>query len=448
MKRSVKYELNAVVAVVIVLTIIVFVSLISRQHDTKWDLTSSKANTLSLQSSDLIKGLTKDVKAVCFTSNPSKRSSIEHTLKMYRSEGSRFSYEFHDPVKHPLEAEKYNVLTDPVIYLEIGAKREKIDNFSEESITNAIARLLSDKEKVVYSLTGHGELLTEGGDPLKSMSVFKTNAEREVYKVKPLSIVEEGKIPDDASMLIIAGPSSPIHAKEMDVIEKYMENGGRTLWLLGKNFPKENRKIFDKYGFSVYDGYIEDETSKMIGFDSSIAVILAVSPSDITKGFTNLENMYLLPLCCALKPEKQVDGITLLPLFATTGNAVLVDSGKTEKKNVQEGYVVASSMERNIKDTEKTEKMIVIGSSMMAGDNIIVQGENLNLLLNASAWLTGEKNLIAIRPKDETTVPLDFTPLESHQFFFKTVIMFPVLLISLWFSLKMAKIMTRKAGKK
>ena len=81
----------------------------------------------------------------------------------------------------------------------------------------------------------------------------------------------------------------------------------------------------------------------------------------------------------------------------------------------------------------------------MAGRTIISNGQNLNLLLNSVAWLTGEKNLIAIRPKDEIFEPLNLTPRESAQFMFKIVIMFPVLIMGLWFSFRVAK---KIAGRK
>ena len=52
---------------------------------------------------------------------------------------------------------------------------------------------------------------------------------------------------------------------------------------------------------------------------------------------------------------------------------------------------------------------------------------------------TDEKNLIEIRAKDEVFEPLNLTPNESAQFMFKTVIMFPILIICFWLSFRISK---------
>ncbi|MCQ2736698.1 MAG: hypothetical protein MJ234_05795, partial [bacterium] len=101
------------------------------------------------------------------------------------------------------------------------------------------------------------------------------------------------------------------------------------------------------------------------------------------------------------------------------------------------------TIERPVSGSSETERAVILGSSLMAGRQGIKQGENLSLLLNSMAWLSEEKNLIAIRPKDSVMEPLSMTPAETSQFFFKTVIAIPFMIVALWLSFKIAKRITR-----
>ncbi|MBR0519631.1 GldG family protein [bacterium] len=447
MKRSVKYELNSIVSQIIVIVIVVISMMISYQYSKRWDLTKNKVNTLSQQSTDIVKNLQKPVNAYLFTEQLSRKKSIEDLLSMYEKAGRNFKYVTYDPAKTPQKAQEFGVTSDPSLYIEAeGGNRERISEPTEENITNAIARSLSVKEKIIYVLSGHGEATIDDNQKtdMKSLALLKESLEKEVYKVIPLLLKETGKIPEDASMIVIAGPTSKYFPKEIDIIENYLKNGGRALILTGNEFPKENKNFFDKYGFEFEDGYIYDKSSSMLGVDPSITVILAVTDSDITKGFQNLKDMYFMPLTSAFRYKEQIEGIDVLPVINTTSQCILKDS---KQKNAEEekSYTVGLTVERHVKGTDKVERLVVLGSSLMAGRTIISNGQNLNILLNSVAWLTGEKNLIAIRPKDEIFEPLNLTPRESAQFMFKIVIMFPVLIMGLWFSFRVAK---KIAGRK
>lgn len=443
MKQSTKYELNAALSIIIAAAIIVVCMMICYQHPAKWDLTKTRENTLSEQSSELIARLPVKMTATVFTDDKGKRKRADNLLSLYKACGKNFEYRFIEPNKNPAKTEEYGVTTDPSIYLETdGSKREKITEITEEKITNAMARLLVTKEKTVYFLTGHGEM--KSGDPenINSIDYFKTALEKEIYTVKTLNLIESGKIPEDASIIVIAGPSSKIFPKETELLESYMNKGGKTLWLTGGEFPAENRKIFDKYGFSILKGHIIDKTASMLGADPSITVILTAAASDVTKGFVNLKSMYIMPMCSAFKFEKTVEGTTVIPVLSTSAGCEL--SGENTDDNIPDGiYAAGLTIERPLSGSSETERSVILGSSLMAGRQGIKQGENLSLLLNSMAWLSEEKNLIAIRPKDSVMEPLSMTPAETSQFFFKTVIAIPFMIVVLWLSFKIAKRITR-----
>ena len=439
MKRSTKFEINSILSQIIIVGIVIISIMIAHQHSKTWDLTKNKVNTLSQDSTKLIKNLQKPVTAYLFTEQLGKKKTIENLLNMYEKAGKNFKYFSYDPTKSPQKAQEFGVTSDPSLYIEAeGGKRERIADPTEENITNAIHRSLSAKDKYIYVLAGHGEATIDDTQKtdMKSLTILKESLEKEVYKVFPLILKETGKIPEDASAIIIAGPTSKYYPKEIEIIENYLKNGGKALILTGSEFPKENKNFFNKYGFTIEDGYVYDKSSNMLGVEPSIAVILAVTPSEITTGFQNLKDMYFMPMSSAFSYTEQKDGINVIPVINTTAQCILKDSKRPEEDNT---YTVGLTIERHVKDSDKIEKLVVLGSSLMAGRSIISNGQNLNLLLNSVAWLTDEKNLIEIRAKDEVFEPLNLTPNESAQFMFKTVIMFPILIICFWLSFRISK---------
>ena len=66
----------------------------------------------------------------------------------------------------------------PTLVVKVGGKDERISTTDEESLTNAIARLLRAEVKKVYLLKGHGELSPESSETA-GFSVAKTAMERQ-----------------------------------------------------------------------------------------------------------------------------------------------------------------------------------------------------------------------------------------------------------------------------
>ena len=231
MKRSTKFEINSILSQIIIVGIVIISIMIAHQHSKTWDLTKNKVNTLSQDSTKLIKNLQKPVTAYLFTEQ--------------------------------LGNQEFGVTSDPSLYIEAeGGKRERIADPTEENITNAIHRSLSAKDKYIYVLAGHGEATIDDTQKtdMKSLTILKESLEKEVYKVFPLILKETGKIPEDASAIIIAGPTSKYYPKEIEIIENYLKNGGKALILTGSEFPKENKNFFNKYGFTIEDGYVYDKS--------------------------------------------------------------------------------------------------------------------------------------------------------------------------------------------
>ena len=78
---------------------------------------------------------------------------------------------------------------------------------------------------MVYFLTGHGEYSIEGsGD--QTFSQLKSALEAKNYTVKSLSLLATQQIPQDASVIVLAGPKKPLSEIEVGLLDAFLKNGG------------------------------------------------------------------------------------------------------------------------------------------------------------------------------------------------------------------------------
>src|SRR6185295_13852460 len=78
---------------------------------------------------------------------------------------------------------------------------------------------------------GHGEKQTQSADK-EGFNLANSALEKENYVVKALNLVREGKIPEDASVVVMAGPTSEPFPNELEILDAYLKNGGSVLILL------------------------------------------------------------------------------------------------------------------------------------------------------------------------------------------------------------------------
>jgi len=436
MRRAI-YEFNSITAVLCILAAIVFIMLFLHNHTKKWDFTKNKINTLSEQSISVLKSLKKPVKAVVFTDGE-KNSRAENLIKLYSENASEFSYEIVDSIRNPKKASDYDVKSDVVIFLEADEKRERINHITEETVTNALVRLISEGRKNIYLLTGHKQLeqrrLPEA-ESKNSLSIFCAALSKEIYDIKPLNLMEKGAVPEDADIVIIADPKTPFSEQEMSALKEYSEKGGKTFWLIGSKFEKSNAKILFDLGISFSDGFIDDDESKLALGEFMTLVAINYS-TDITKGLGN--SFCLFPLSRNITFEDNADNaektndVVFTPFAFTSSKSRIINS--SDKKSEETGSCcVGLAAQRN------KSRIIVISSALAVSDAIINQVENKNLFLNCIAWLAESENLISVRPKDQNITMLTLTDEAAFRVFFFTVIFPPSIFAALWLSIRIGR---------
>ncbi|MCB0644921.1 MAG: Gldg family protein, partial [Phaeodactylibacter sp.] len=100
-------------------------------------------------------------------------------------------------------------------------------NLLEYKFSNAIQKLQLARKPIIAFTTGHGEL-TE----LQTKDLVV--ALRPYYELGRFDLDSNYQVPPQIDLLIIAKPTQPFSERDKFMIDQYIMNGGKTLWMLDK----------------------------------------------------------------------------------------------------------------------------------------------------------------------------------------------------------------------
>jgi ABC-type uncharacterized transport system involved in gliding motility auxiliary subunit len=426
-KRSTKYFTNYVVSVVLVLALVAGLNFFGQRHAKRWDLTSVGRFTLAPQTLQILGKLDQDLDIKVFFPG-GDYPPMKELLTSFRTASRHVRFEFIDPDKHPEVKQQYGVteyktiqnpftgssLKTGTILIGYQGKQEKIEKrdqeIKEEDLTNAIIKVGRKETKTVYFLQGHGEKSLDDTEQGGYSSV-KTGLEKEGYKVMPLNLAAEAKVPDDAKVLVIAGPKTEPFPKEMDFVNDFLNRGGGVLTMVDPS-PSASLAAFLKGWQVTPDNDLILDISgagRLMGAGPEIPIVFQYEPHAITSRFKS--QMTFFPMARSLGiPKEAVAGITATALFKSNANSW----GETDLKNKNASFdektdfkgplVMAAAVGKDLKPAAENTpavraRMVVVGNSDFAMNPYFEAQGNGNLFMNMVSWLAQEEDLISIRPK-------------------------------------------------
>lgn len=102
----------------------------------------------------------------------------------------------------------------------------KLDGTVQENLLKLVST-----QRVAYITTGHGEASPRATNPFDKLGGLKKLLLSQNYEVKEFGL-EEGSandVPDDAALVIIAGPDKPFLEPEVAALTRYIDRGGSLL---------------------------------------------------------------------------------------------------------------------------------------------------------------------------------------------------------------------------
>ena len=429
-KKSTRYGANFALVVFLVLGIIVFINILSKDYHLRTDITRSKMNSLSPQSLKILKELNQDVKVYYFNTIMEKEKK-EPLFKNYEYVSKKFKYEFVDTGKRPTFTQSMEVKANDTVVLTLEGtnKKMKVDGTSEEKITNALIKLLRSKDQTLYFTSGHGERpLQNAVDPL-SYSMAKDELTKQGYTVKELNLMADGKIPADAAVVMVLGPQKEFFPKELDVLRDWIKAGGHAMIAVDLDptvdglttGSRQVSTLVSQYGVIVANNMLVDPTSRAANVEPQILLGFAGSKDHpITKDFPTstmgLVANFFFPLTTYLTSEKK-ENIEITSLAKTSqaawaesdwkalkGGMVKFKKGIDHSGVMDMAYAIEvkkPGMEKADKKDSILTRLAIFATSTFAGNSLLDKAGNRDLFLNTVAWLVNDEQFISIRPKEE-----------------------------------------------
>jgi ABC-type uncharacterized transport system involved in gliding motility auxiliary subunit len=474
--RQAKSGAYMAVYVVVAFAILAAVNYLAVQYNKNYDATKDKIYSLSDQTLKVLHNLDRDVKIYYFD-RKMQFSRAKDQLVRYENASNKVKVEYVDPDSKPELAQAMNVRTYGTVFVEMGATREQADSMNEEEVTNAIIKAIKGKAKKACLLAGHGEAGPEDAER-DGFASAKKEIEGANYTTETVSLLEKPEIPSDCTLLIIAGPAKDYLEPEIDLLRKYVEGGGRVLFMLdspadirGGDRQKSERlvELLASWGVRVNNDVVVDVSGvgRLFGGSPLTPLVAQYESHPIGEGMGGVATFF--PMTRSVEPGDSAEHWNVTKLFNTTPNSFatpelkvndgeLVRNPSSERQGpipvgVAATYAVpassagsAAAADAETKDADASEKkaeqkndplasdkkegrIVVLGTSLLARNNFVGLGGNLDLFLNTLAWLSSDEDLISIRPKQPDNTPLDVSAAEMRRILLGTVFGLPLVII-------------------
>src|SRR5579864_3404471 len=214
----------------VVIAILVGVNYIARDHSHSWDLTLNQIHSLSPESVKVVRELKTPLHLLYFDRGE-EFGRARAFLSKYQRDSHNVDVEYIEPDRHPDKARQYGIQSYGTLVVEAEGRKQLVNTLGEEDVTNAIVRVLKGGRKTVYFAQGEGE-----HDPddtgRNGCSQLKKALEDDNFTVKTLVLAQSPRVPADAAVLVVAGPTHDMVGPEVDAISSYLSQGGRVLFML------------------------------------------------------------------------------------------------------------------------------------------------------------------------------------------------------------------------
>ncbi len=431
-RRSTQTSTNAILTVIAVIALLGIINFLADRYSVEIDLTENRAFTLAAETRDVLQTLDQPVRVLVFDANAASRDRL--LLEQYRRQAnSQFSFEFIDPQEQPALAKKYNVTQVGQVIVVAGKKTQRIDeDLSESNLTPALIRVTSDRTIRAYFTTGHNELPLAGG--AASLSEVAKLLEQRDIELLPLNLLEKGKIPEDANVIVVAGPRQPFLRLEQDLLKAYLNRGGSLLLMLDVDVNAGLDDLLNNWGLTLDNRWVIDGSGvgQQVGLGPDTIVVTTYGNHPITQRFAQGPSVFPRAQAIRIDPVKDDDIVEIVLSGPQTWAETDWESGNlefTEGVDTKGPLPIGVAITRQLSNNPPKEaRLVVFGDSEFATDGVIAyQGINSDLFVNSVLWLGDrDQKALSIRPRETTNRRLQLNVTTSRWLEIISVFLLPL----------------------
>ena len=294
-RRQARYGTLAGVSILVVLGILIAINYIGARQNKRWDLTANQQFSLSDQSRNVVveAGLAAADPGVCAGT---EFQTFRDKLKEYRVRVEEGLNRVHRPRQEADDraAESDSAVRHHRVRLQ-GPHRARHHQTPNRNLTNAIIKVVSGQQRKIYFTQGHGEKDTASSER-DGYNAIAAALGRENYAIDKLVIAQAGAVPDDASIVIVAGPRIDFFPPEIDALKNYLGKNGKLLLQIDPPDKPDSPPLTNlialahDWGIDVGNDIVVDASGmgRLIGTDASVPVVANYPPHAITERFNFL----------------------------------------------------------------------------------------------------------------------------------------------------------------
>ena len=426
-RRQAQYGTLAVTSVVIVLGILVAINYIGKQQNKRWDLTAAKQFSLSDQTRNVVSKLDAPLHVLVFALSP-EFQVYQDRLKEYEYLSKQVTTEYIDPDQKQTLARQNEITTLPTMIFQYKDRSERVTSNTEQDITNAIIKVVTGQQKKIYFTQGHGEKDATGADR-GGYNAISEALKKENYTVDKLVLGQVTAVPEDAAIVVIAGPSLDFYPPEIETLKKYLDKQGKLLLELDPPDKADAPAMTNlvglahDWGFDVGNNIIVDVSGmgQLFGASPGMPVTTSYPTHAITERFKNVMTMY--PLTRSVGAVSGgVNGHNPQPVVETSQRSWAETNLKglfsnqepafDEKTDKRGPIPLASAVSTPATPPDPSKppdpnapkpaetRIVVIGDSDFVSNSYAGFAGNKDFFMNVIGWLSQQENLISVRPKE------------------------------------------------
>ena len=408
--RQTKYAAYVTVYIVVILAIISVANVLANRYNKSYDSTSNKRYSLSDQTAKIVKGLSQPA-TITYFDKASNFPTAKELLDRYTALSPKIRLDYIDPNKNPQVARAAGITKLGTTIVQIGAKKEEAKNMTEEDVTGAIIRDLKNNTRTVCFVSGSGERQIDDADR-NGFSHLKDTLSKDDYTIKSISLLEMAEVPADCTVVVVGGPKNDYQQPEVDALKKYVEQGGRALFLLDPpmkiGHPTADNdaltNVLQGWGVSAEKDLLLDTNpiGQLMGVGPQVALVSSYASHPIVNEMKGTATGFPLSRTLTIKNTEKTTVQKLFESSDTSFATTKLDSASinpNDPNNKKGPLTIAAAGSYKTGKENSEGRFVVVGTSVWAANSFLNFNGNGDLASNAMNWLSSDEDLISIRPK-------------------------------------------------
>jgi len=431
-------SLAAVVAVAVAVQ--AFAELVNR----RLDLTAERRLSLSPYTLSVLDEVKEPLRVEIYYRR-GDRSRAQELLDLMRDHCRLLTTELVDLDRNPGKAKDHGVDHYDRAVLSYRGRETVVPAGNEETLIGGIAKLLRDKPRVAYFAVGHHE---RGVAPGKDEDYGRaaTLLKNEGFELRTISLVHDQKVPDDASVVIVAGPEVDLVESEIEKLDAYVRGGGAALVLIDPVQVPKLEAWLGQQGIVLRDDVVIDRENRVYGSDGTNAVVPFYREHEATRSL-DIPAVLGRARSVSVASGSDDDAEKHASVIARTSKESFAASGAARTKAGD----VTFDKERDrpgpigimAAATVGSGRLVVIGDADFPSDAFLPLLGNKDLWVGTLGWLTAE-HASGARPREQANrlgpvSPIFVSDQQARFIFLTAVVAQPLAIVVLGVAVVLAR---------